>query len=196
MRAIVAIGLLLAGIPAVGAVAATDSSVSARASNREVQGSATAYQLTAQVPARIRQGEPASLVLHVEKTGQPPAGDVAACLATAPLFPSEEDASDTTPALGMDLGVGAESSSQSGCVMGIAGVRSAPGAYQFTWEPDTAGRVNLRFSVGDSLLNVLVNVESAPPSPAILIGFLLLVVVILSAAGWMRHAQKRHGGST
>lgn len=160
----------------------------------EARQQAAAYKLAAQLPARIRKGEPASLILHVLKSGRP-ADDVAACLAPVPLFASAEDVVDPTPATGADLGTAVEPASQAACVMAIAAVRSAPGVYRFTWEPDTAGRVNLRFTAGDGRLNVAVNVESAPPNPAILIAFVLLVAAILSAAAWMRRAPQRQGSA-
>jgi hypothetical protein len=187
-------GLPLAGILA-GAMAIAGSAVAARGIDSQVRRGPNAYQLAAQLPARIRKGEPASLVLHVQKSGRP-VNDVAACLVPAPLFSSEEEAIDATPAIGIDLGASAEPGSQSACVGAIAAVRTAPGVYQFTWEPDTAGRVNLRFTVGDSQLNEAVNVSSAPPNAAILIAFVLLVAAILGAADRMRRRQQRRGGLT
>ncbi len=195
MRGIVAMGLSLAGILAPAAIVIADPSAPVRGIESEARRGASAYQLAAHLPASIRKGEPASLILHVQKSGRP-VDDVIACLAPVPAFASEEDAADTTPAIGIDLGAGAEPGSQPGCVMAIAAVRTAPGVYQFTWEPDTAGRVNLQFSVGDSQLNVAVNVGSAPPNPAILIAFVLLVGAILSVAVRMRRTQQRQGGST
>lgn len=195
MRGIVAMGLPLAGILAVGAMAIADPRAPARGIDSDARPGVSAYQLAAQLPARIRKGEPAALILRVRKSGLP-ADHVAACLAPAPLFASEEDVADTTPAIGIDLGAGAEPASEPACAMAIAAVRTAPGVYEFTWEPDTAGRVNLRFSVGDSQLNVAVNVGSAPPNPAILMAFVLLVGVILSAAARMRRTRQRQGGST
>ncbi|MGD0696335.1 MAG: hypothetical protein ABSB82_16050 [Terriglobia bacterium] len=199
LRGIVAIGLSLAGILAPAAIVIAAPSAPVRGIESEARRGASAYQLAAHLPASIRKGEPASLILHVQKSGRP-VDDVIACLAPVPAFASEEDAADTTPAIGIDLGAGAEPASapapEPGCVMAIAAVRTAPGVYQFTWEPDTAGRVNLQFSVGDSQLNVAVNVGSAPPNPAILIAFVLLVGAILSVAVRMRRTQERQGGST
>ena len=162
------------------------------------------YQLAVQLPARIRKGQPASLVLYVQRRGVPVDG-VAACLTPTPLFASEEDATDATPAAGIDLGASTEPESDPtdppgsagpACVGSIAALRAAPGVYQFTWEPDESGRVNLRFSVGDSQLNKAVNVGSAPPNPAILITFVLLVAGILGAAGHMRRTRARRGDLT
>ena len=155
---------------------------------------AGAYRLAADLPARLRKGEPASLILRVDAGGRP-AHDVAACLVPAPLFASEEDAADTTPAIGIDLGVGADPSPETPCVMAIAGVRTAPGVYRFTWEPDSAGRVELRFRVKEGRLEVPVDVESAPPSPTVLIAFVLLIGTIMGAAAGMRRRQTRQGGA-
>jgi hypothetical protein len=187
-------GLPLAGILAAG-TAIVGPSAAARGVDSQVPRGPSAYQLAAQLPARIRKGEPASLILYVQKSGRP-VDNVAACLAPAPLFTSEEDAMDATPAIGIDLGTGAEPGAQPACVGAIAAVRTAPGVYQFTWEPDTAGRVNLRFSAGDSQLNEAVNVSSAPPNAAILIAFVLLVAAILGAAGRMRRTQRRQSDLT
>jgi hypothetical protein len=195
MRGVVLIGLWLAGILTIGAMAIADPIARAPGLDRAARQGASAYQLAVQTPARIQQDEPASLILHVLKNGRP-ADDVTACLATAPLFPSEEDVTDTTPAAGIDLGAGPEGAFLPVCATAIAAVRTAPGVYEFTWEPDTAGRVNLRFTAGDSQLNVPVNVGSAPPNPAILIGFVVLVGVILSAAAWMRRRRLRQGSLT
>jgi hypothetical protein len=186
--------LPVAGILAV-ATAIAGPRAAARGIDGQVPSRPSAYQLAAQLPARIRKGEPASLVLYVRKSGHP-VDDVAACLVPAPLFASEEDAMDTTPAMGSDLGASAGPGSPAGCVGAIAAVRAAPGVYQFTWEPDTAGRVNLRFTVGDSQLSEAVNVSSPPPNAAILITFVLLVAAILGAAGHLRRAHQRHGDST
>ena len=161
----------------------------------QVRRSPSAYQLAVQLPARIRKGEPASLVLHVHKSDRP-VDDVAACLVPRPLFTSEEEAADATPAIGIDLGVGAEPGSQPACVGAIAAVRAAPGTYQFTWEPDTPGRVNLQFTVGDTQLNEAVNVTSTPPNLAILLAFVLLIATILGAAVRMRRRQQRQGDFT
>jgi hypothetical protein len=190
-RPLLPMGLLLAGILA-GVMAIAGPVAAARGIESQVRRGPSTYQLAAQLPGRIRKGEPASLVLHVQKNGRP-IDNVAACLVPAPLFTSEEDALDATPALGADLGAGAEPGSQAACVGAIAAVRIAPGVYKFTWEPDTPGRVNLRFTVGDSQLNGAVNVSSAPPNAAILIAFVLLVAAILGAAGRMRRTQPRQG---
>ena len=186
-------GLPFAGILA-GAMAIAGLSAAARDLGSQVPRGPSGYQLSAQLPARIRKGEAASLVLYVQKSGQP-VDDVAACLVPVPLFTSEEDATDTTPAIGIDLGAGAEPGSPA-CVGAMAAVRTAPGVYQFTWEPDTPGRVNLRFTVGDSQLNQAVNVGSAPPNPAVLIAFALLVAAILGVAGRMRRTEPRQGDLT
>jgi hypothetical protein len=193
MRTFAAMSLSLAGILAMATFVAARPPAAAQATDTKIQRRAGPHQLSAELPARIRKGEPASLILRVEQKSQPDRG-VAACLAPVPLFPSEEDAADTTPALGTDLGVGAESESQPGCVMGIAGVRTAPDTYQFTWEPDTAGRANLRFTLGDSQLNVPVDVGSAPPNPAILAGFgLFVALTLIGAARMHRMRQAPHG---
>jgi hypothetical protein len=194
MRGISAIGFLVAGSLALGTLAIADPSAAVRDIDSKALCAANAYELAVQLPAKIRKGEPASLILHVQKNSRP-ADDVAPCMAPAPLFASEEDVTDTTPAIGSDLGAGAEPTTQPACVMAIAAVRTAPGVYQFTWEPDTAGRVNLQFTAGDSQLDVAVNVRSAPPNPTILIAFVFLVGVILSVAARMRHMQRQRGGA-
>jgi len=188
-RRIDAPGLRVAGILAAVAAAIAVPSAYARGADSKTG----AYQLAAQLPARIWKGEAATLSLHVQKSGRP-ADDVAACLAPAPLFAGEEDATDRTPALGSDLGAGPEPASQPACVMAIAAIRTAPGIFQFTWEPDTAGRVNLQFTAGDSRLIVPVDVGSAPANPALLAAFVLVAGVMVSAARWMRHARERQGG--
>jgi len=193
-RRLLLIGLPLAGI-LVSAMALPGPRSLAQGIESQVRRGPSAYQLAVQLPARIRKGEPASLVLHVQKSGRP-ANDVAACLAPQPVFSSEEDAVDATPALGTDLGVDAEPGSTPGCVGAIADVRTAPGVYQFTWEPDTPGRVNLRFTVADSQLNAAVDVASSPPNPAILTSFLLLIAAILGDAGSLRRRQRRLGEFT
>lgn len=144
------------------------------------------YVLTAELPATLRKGAPATLVLHVHQ-GTQPVDHLAACLAPAPLFIGMEDALDTTPAKGIDLGVGSEPSLQPACSMAIAGVPGGAGNYAFTWEPDTAGRVNLRFTAGDSAITVPVDVDGAPPSPAILGVFAVFVALVLSMAAYVRH---------
>jgi hypothetical protein len=104
-----------------------------------------------------------------------------------------EDALDTTPAGGSDLGTGPDAAAEQGCRMGNAGVPSGPGTYAFIWEPDTAGRVNLTFTAGASMLTVPVDVASAPPSPAILILFVLAVAAVLSTAARMRRRRRPEG---
>jgi len=146
------------------------------------------YVLTAELPPTLRKGAPATLVLHVHRGAQP-VDHLGACLATAPLFISTEDALDTTPANGIDLGVGLESSPQPACSMAIAGVPSGPGIYAFTWEPDTAGRVNLKFTAGGSAITVSVDVDSAPPSPVILAVFVVFVALVFSMAAYVRHRR-------
>jgi len=196
-RGTVALSLLPTVIFAISLIAAAPAIGHAQALDRQAQQPANANLLTVELPARIQKGEPASLILHVAQNSHP-TGDLAACLAPVPLFPSEDDAADTTPALGADLGVGAESASQPGCVMGIAGVPTAPDSYQFTWEPDTAGRVNLHFTLGESQLVVPVDVASAPPNFAILIVFVLFVGATLLIAARLRHTRctpQVHGGS-
>lgn len=143
------------------------------------------YVLTAELPATIRKGAPATLLLHVH-SGVQPVDHLVACLATAPLFISMEDALDTTPANGIDLGVGPESGLQAACSMAIAGVPSGPGIYAFTWEPDTAGRVNLKFTAGASAITVPADVGSAPPSPVILAVFVVFVALVFSMAAYVR----------
>jgi hypothetical protein len=133
-------------------------------------------------------------MLDVRKSGRP-ADDVVACLAPVALFMSAEDATDTTPALGGDLGVGVGPASQHTCLTAIAAVRTAPGVYRFTWEPDTPGRINLQFAVGDSRLNVPVDVGNAPADSSVLIGFVLLIGAILGAAAWIRHNRRQQGGA-
>lgn len=192
---IAAAAFSLAGFLAVAAVASAHPHAPAGVFHGQAHGNASEYRLTVQILTRIQKGKPAALILHVQKNGQP-ANNVVACMATAPLFPSEEDIQNATPAMGIDLGTGAESTFQPGCVMAMAAVRTAPGIYRFTWVPDTAGRVNLRFTAGDSRLNVAVNVGSAPPNPAILIGFVVLVGVILGAAATTRRRRLRQGGSS
>ncbi|MGP8246651.1 MAG: hypothetical protein ACLQVN_19290 [Bryobacteraceae bacterium] len=146
------------------------------------------YVLTVELPARLRKGAPATLLLHVH-SGAQPVDRLAACLATAPLFPSMEDALDTTPANGIDLGAGPESGLQPGCSMAIAGVPSGPGIYAFTWEPDTAGRVNLKFTAGASAITVPADVDSAPPSPVILAAFVVFVALVFGMAAYARRRR-------
>lgn len=158
-------------------------------------GATGAYRLTARLPATIAKGKTATLVLHISENGKP-VDRVAACLATTPLFISVEDAQDTTPAGGMDLGTGLEAALRPGCRMGIAGVLSGPGTYAFTWEPDTAGRVNLTFTAGTSLLTVPIDVASEPPSPAILILFVVVLAAVLSTAACLRRRLRPEGAAS
>jgi hypothetical protein len=148
------------------------------------------YVLTAELPATFHKGAPATLVLHVHR-GAEPVDHLVACLATAPLFTNMEDALDTTPANGIDLGVGTESSLQPACISSIAGVWSGPGIYAFTWEPDTAGRVNLKFTAGASAITVPIDVDSAPPSPVILASFVVFVALVFSSAAYARHRRPK-----
>jgi hypothetical protein len=153
---------------------------------------AGAYQLTVQLPSTIAKGKATTLILHIVESGKP-ADRVATCLVTAPLFISVEDAMDTTPAGGSDLGTGPEAAVQPGCRMGIAGVQSGPGTFEFSWEPDTAGRVNLTFTAGGGMLTVPVDVASAPPRPAILILFVLSLAAVLSTAACLRWRRRPEG---
>ena len=168
------------------AVLAADHTTSAPLTGVTDPAATGNYVLTAEVPATLRKGAPATLVLHVH-SGAQPVDRLVACLATAPLFISMEDALDTTPANGIDLGAGLESSLQPVCSMAIAGVSSGPGIYAFTWEPDTAGRVKLKFTAGGSAIAVPVDVDSAPPSPVILAVFVVFVALVFSMAAYMRH---------
>jgi hypothetical protein len=158
-------------------------------------GATGAYQLTAQLPATIAKGKVTTLILHIRENGKP-VDSVAACLTTAPLFMSVEDALDTTPAGGIDLGTGLEAAAQPGCRMGMAGVPSGPGTYEFTWEPDTAGHVNLIFTAGVSMLNIPVDVASTPPSRAILILFFFVVAAVLSTAACLRRRLRPEGAAS
>ena len=112
---------------------------------------------------------------------------------TVPLFISVEDALDSTPAGGIDLGPAADGTTQPACAMAIAGVPDGAGTYAFTWEPDTAGRVNLTFTAARSTLRVPVDVASAPPNTTILVSFVVLVTIILSTAGWLRRQRAGSG---
>jgi hypothetical protein len=197
MKGMKAIGVaLLAGILAGGAQAVACQSTGAPSMGGvETAGATGAHQLTAQLPAAIWKGQNATLILHVRKDGQP-VDQVAACLATAPLFVSLEDAIDTTPAGGVDLGTGAEFTARPACTNAIAGVRSGPGTYVFTWEPDTAGRVNLTFTAGAGTLTVPVDVASAPPSAAILILFVAFVAAVLTTAAGLRRLLQPGGAAS
>ena len=154
--------------------------------------SSGAYQLSVQLPATIVKGKTATLILHVAENGKP-AGSAVTCLNTAPVFISVEDALDTTPAGGSDLGTGPKAGMQTGCRMGLAGEQSGPGTYAFSWEPDTAGRVNLTFTAGAGLLTVPVDVASSQPSPAILILFLFALAAVLSTAACVHRHRRPEG---
>lgn len=160
----------------------------------ESAGATSGYQLTVQLPPAIRKGQSATLILHVRKDGQP-AERLAACMATPALFVSLEDAVDTTPAGGADLGTGLESTAQPVCSNAIAGEPIGPGTYVFTWEPDTAGRVNLIFTAGTGKLTVPVDVGSAPPSTAVLILFAVFVAAVLIAAAGLRRRLQPGGAA-
>jgi len=153
---------------------------------------ADAYHFAVELPARIHRGKSAALILRVQKDGRP-ADQPVACMEPAPLFASAEDVADTTPALGSDLGIGSQPPAEPSCVAAIAAVRIAPGVYRFTWEPDTAGRVDLRFRVGEGRFTAPVNVESAPPNPAVLAGFAVLAGAILAVAHRMRGTRHQRG---
>ena len=154
-----------------------------------------AYQLSAQLPATIAKGKAATLILRVMENGKP-VDRVTTCLVTAPLFISMEDALDTTPAGGSDLGTSPEAGVQPGCRMGLAGEPSGPGTYAFSWEPDTAGRVNLTFTAGSGRLTIPVDVASAPPSPPILILFFFALAAVLSTAACLRRRRRPEGAAS
>lgn len=183
---------LLAGFLAGGAQHAAGQSKSVPETRTAGNAGTGAYQLKAQLPPTIRKGEPATLILHVWRKGRP-ADDVMACLAPVPIFLSAEDALDTTPAGGMDLGASPDSAAQQACTTALAGVPGGPGTYLFTWEPDTAGRVNLTFTAGDSALTVAADVGSAPPNAAVLVLFVLFVVTVLSCAAYLRRRPRPEG---
>jgi hypothetical protein len=71
----------------------------------------------------------------------------------------------------------------------MAGERTAPGTYAFTWEPDTAGRVNLDFAAAGAAVTIPVDVVSPPPNAAVLALFLLAVVGILVVAAHLRRLR-------
>ena len=146
---------------------------------------AGAYQLTVQIPPVIRKGRSATLILNVQK-GDKPVDQLVTCLATAPVFVSLEDAVDTTPAGGIDLGTGSGFAARPTCTTALAGEQSGPGTYVFTWEPDTAGRVNLTFTAGAGSLTVPVDVRSTPPNVAVLILFVVFVAAVLITAAGLR----------
>jgi hypothetical protein len=193
MKGIRAIGMtLLAGMLSVGAQVVAQQRAPG-VGGAGARGTTSGYQLTVQVPPDIRKGQSATLILHVWKDGQP-AEHVGACMATAPLFVSLEDAIDTTPAGGADLGTGSESTARPACSNAIAGVQSGPGVYAFTWEPDTPGRVNLIFTAGAGKLTVPVDVASAPPNAAILVFFAAFIATVLVTAAILRR-HLRPGGA-
>jgi len=151
-----------------------------------------AYQLAPEIPTAIRKGEAVTLILRVRREGLPVA-KVTACLSPVPVFPSIEDTTDTTPSGGIDLGTEPDSASQPGCVHSIAGVMTGPGVCEFAWEPDTAGRVNLTFTVGASALTVPVDVGSAPPSAAALSSFVVFVAAVVGTAAVVRRRRTQPG---
>ena len=186
---------LLAGISVGGAPAIAGHGAGAPDISGPQQAATSAYQLTAEIPATIGRGDVVTLILHVRK-GERPVDRTAACLAAVPLFISVEDALDSTPAGGIDLGPHADFAAQPACTMAIAGVPSGPGTYAFTWEPDTPGRVNLTFTAADSTLTVPIDVAGTPPSATILTFFVVLLVVILSTAAWMRRRLRSEGAAS
>jgi hypothetical protein len=193
MKWLKAIGAaLLAGFLAGGAQQAAGLSKSLPETRTAGNAGTGAYQLKAQLPPTIRKGEPTTLILNVWRKGKP-ADNVMACLSPVPIFPSTEDAMDTTPAGGMDLGASPDSAAQPACTTALAGVPGGPGTYLFMWEPDTAGRVNLTFTAGDSALTVGTDVGSAPPKAAILALFVLFVVTVLSCAAYLRCRPRPEG---
>jgi hypothetical protein len=153
------------------------------------------YQLMPEIPPVIRKGGSVTLVLHVRRDGRP-VDKVTACLEAVPLFPSIEDTTDTTPSGGIDLGTDPDSASQPGCVHSIAGVMTGPGVCEFTWEPDTTGRVNLTFTVGTSVITVPVDVASAPPNAAVITFFVIFVGAVLSTAGFRRRRLRPRGSGS
>jgi len=153
------------------------------------------YQLTAQIPSAFQKGQNATLVLHVKKDGQS-VDPAAVCLSPRPLFISFEDAADPTPAGGADLGTGLGTAPGTGCSNALAGEQTGPGTYAFTWEPDTAGRVNLMFTAGSGTLTVPVDVGSAPPSTTVLILFAVFVAAVLITAAGLRARLERIGAAS
>ena len=152
---------------------------------------AAAPRLTAEIPRSIRRGGTVTLILHVT-TAQRPVEAAVACLAAVPLFISIEDALDSTPAGGVDLGAGFSSpgAARPGCEKSIVGSRRAPGVYVFTWEPDTPGRVTLTFTAAGGTLTLPVNVASAPPDTRVIVLFGLLVAAILGIAASIRRRSR------
>lgn len=187
---------LLAGILAGAAQGvAHQGAGAARIGRAGTAGEPGTYQLTVQLPSAVRKGQNATLILHVRKDGQP-FDPATACLATVPLFVSLEDAIDTTPSGGIDLGAGPEFPARPACTNAIAGMRSGPGTYVFTWEPDTAGRVNLTFTAGAGTLSLPVDVASAPPNAAILILFAAFVAAVLITAAGLRRLRQPGGAAS
>lgn len=186
-----AIGVaLLAGILAAAAPVIAGQRAAARIGTLTSTVQTGPLQLTADIPAALRRGEAATLILHVSKAGHAVDRSVA-CLAAVPLFISVEDALDTTPAGGVDLGSASALGPQPACAMAIAGTASGSGRYMFTWEPDTAGRVNLTFTAAGGTLTMPVDVASAPPATAVLASFIVLVVITPGAAVWLRRRRLR-----
>jgi hypothetical protein len=177
--------VLLAVMLASVAPAIADHNADVQAGRAQATAGGSASGLTAEIPGTIRRGEAVTLVLHVSKEGRPVDG-AAACLAAVPLFISIEDALDSTPAGGADLGAGSAPGAQPACTTSIAGLPRGRGAYEFTWEPDTPGRVNLTFTAAGLTLTKAVDVGSAPPDTATLASFVLLVVFIFCAAAFLR----------
>jgi hypothetical protein len=185
---------LVVALLAVAAVGGTLASAgeSAHAQIDRALGTARTAQLAAEVPAAIRRGQVVTLILRVHEGGHP-IESAAACMAAVPLFASIEDALDSTPAGGADLG--SSVAPQPACTMGIAGLPSGRGTYEFTWEPDTPGRVNLTFTSAGSRLVVPVDVASAPPNPVILVSFVASVVLVLAVAAWWRRRRPPESGA-
>jgi hypothetical protein len=183
------VAALLAGALAGGTPAAAGQGAGAARINGPTAAATDGSELTAEIPATIRKGDVVTLILHARKGGRPVDG-AAACLAAMPLFISVEDALDSTPAGGADLGPDTDSVAQPACTMAIAGVPSGPGTYAFTWEPDTPGRVSLTFTAAGSMLTVPIDVASTPPSTAVLTLFVALVVIVLGAAAWLRRRPR------
>ena len=92
---------------------------------------------------------------------------------------------------GRKIGADAVMPSQPACAAAIAAVRAAPGVYQFIWEPDSAGRLTLHFTAGDSRLDMAVDIESAPANPVILIVFVVTTGAILIVAARMRRKRRQ-----
>ncbi len=185
-----AVGLVLA----VAAAAAHAGPVDVTSSRGPGQAG-VAIRLLADVPAAIRRGEPVTILLHVTRDGRPGDG-LATCMAARPLFIDLEDALDPTPAGGMDLGTGAALDGQPACDMAIAGTPHGPGSYEFTWEPDTSGRVNLIFAAAGRTLTVPADVASAAPSRPFLGVFVLFVSATLATGLAVRRRRASKKRST